>query len=201
MLISTALSLASLGSKAISGISNAIKMKKEKKNIQNQMDSLDAWYNANENQDYLDTEQSQNILGKLRDSMKKNNEIAANTSEVMGGTEEANLANKEADNKALSDTMIGLGEQATAHKDELTKEYQGQKNDLNKQMSELNKEQIQSSVNAGQNAMGAFGAVTNANAAGAFGNRKLFDFLRQKNEMNTAEKAGKIVGSSIGLGF
>jgi hypothetical protein len=201
MLISAALSLASLGAKAISGIKNSIAMGKEKKSLEGQRNSLDDWYNAESNQDYLNTEQSQSVLAKLRESLKRNNAINANTSEVMGGTVESDIANKEISNQAVSDTMVGLGGQATAYKNDIRKDYQGQKTAIDGKISAINVGQAQSAANAGSNAMGALGSVISANKMDAFGGQKvggIFKDLFKKPEATkqfslTAPKAAPIV--------
>jgi hypothetical protein len=199
MLVSAALSIASLGMKAISGISNAIKMRKEKKRLKSEGATLDEWYASESNQDYMNTEQAQSVMAKLRENLKKNNQVNANTSAVMGGTDEATIASNEATNQAIGDTASAVAGQATEYKNGIRQDYQSQKSVLNQQMSDLNKKSAQSSANAGSNAMQAFGSVVNANKQNAFDGATvggLFKNLRNPNKGLLGRQSSPLDGAT-----
>jgi hypothetical protein len=179
MLISSALSLASLAAKAGSGIVSAIRANKERKHLQGQMNSLDDWYNAESNQDYVNTDQAQSVLSKLRETLAKNKEVNNNTAAVMGGTAEAQIAANQGGNDATAQTLAALAAQDTNRDDALRQQYVNQKESLSSRMSELRGAQIQGAINAGANAMGALGSVTSADSQGAFGDKQLFGGLKK----------------------
>jgi len=177
MLVSTALTLASLGAKLGSGIANAVKMNDQMKSARKEMASLDDWYKAESNEDYLNTDQAQNVLRKLREMIKKNQEVTQNTAAVMGGTAEAQVAANESNNQALAEAMSGLAAQDTVRKDSLRGDYLGQKRSLQERLYQLKSAQMQSLVNAGQNAGDAIGTVAGGEAADAFGGKTLGDLF------------------------
>lgn len=77
---------------------------------------LNDWYNRNYYGDYFNTSEAQNAMRRVEDSLRKRGQEAAGRAAINGGTAEAQLAQQENDQRALTDTASSLAEQSTAIK-------------------------------------------------------------------------------------
>ena len=83
------------------GISASKAMKKVKKNLQQQKQANQDWYDRRYNEDATQRADAQRILTKTEESIRNRNRQAAGAQAVMGGTEESVAAAKAANNQAL----------------------------------------------------------------------------------------------------
>ena len=89
-----------------------------------------AWYNANALSDYTQRADAQSLMGQLRNTLTKQNKVAANTAVVTGATPEQQAIQKEQSNKVISDTISNLGAMGQQYKDRVTDRYLAQKTNL-----------------------------------------------------------------------
>ncbi|MDR1089937.1 MAG: hypothetical protein LBL79_02585 [Prevotella sp.] len=109
---------------SIFGGINAAKQRRKMNQYLNQQDTENkAWYNANALSDYTQRADAQNLMGQLRNTLTKQNKIAANTAVVTGATPEQQAVQKEQSNKVISDTFSNLGSMGQQYKDRVTDKY------------------------------------------------------------------------------
>lgn len=106
------------------GISASKAMKKVKKNLQQQKQANQDWYDRRYNEDATQRADAQRILTKTEESIRNRNRQAAGAQAVMGGTEESVAAAKAANNQALADATSQIAVNAEARKDQIEQTYQ-----------------------------------------------------------------------------
>lgn len=119
---------------SIFGGSKAAKQRKKMERYLNQQDTENkAWYNANALSDYTQRSDTQNLMKQLRDTMGKQNKIAANTAVITGATPEQQALQKEQSNKVISDTFANIGSMGQQWKDGITDKYIARKDNITQQ--------------------------------------------------------------------
>lgn len=98
--------------------------------IQAQKDANTAWYNNEANSDYLQRADSQAAIQQARETIRKQNEAAANTAAVTGATPEAVAASRSRSNEAMSQLYGNLAAQGALHRDQIRQQYLTQDNAL-----------------------------------------------------------------------
>lgn len=122
-----------LGASVFGGI-KASKQRKKMDRFLNQQDADNkAWYNANALSDYTQRSDTQNLMKQLRETMGKENKIAANTAVVTGGMPEQQAVQKEQTNKVISDTFSNIGAMGQQWKDGITNQYLQRKDNIAQQ--------------------------------------------------------------------
>lgn len=139
----------------IGGISSRKAMKKVQKNIEQQVRENQDWYDRRYNEDGTQRADAQRMITMVNESIKSRNKAAAGTAAVMGGSEEAVALAKEANNKALSDTVSQIAANAEERKDKIEGQYLQTKADLNNQLNDLQMKKAQSTAQAIQGVAGA----------------------------------------------
>lgn len=145
------------------GISASKAMKKVKKNLQQQKQANQDWYDRRYNEDATQRADAQRILTKTEESIRNRNRQAAGAQAVMGGTEESVAAAKAANNQALADATSQIAVNAEARKDQIEQTYQQRDAQINDALNnlEINKAQaissaVQGVAQAGAGIAGAF---------------------------------------------
>lgn len=116
---------------SIFGGSKAAKQRQKMNRYLNEQDAENkAWYNANALSDYTQRADAQSLMGQLRNTLTKQNKVAANTAVVTGATPEQQAIQKEQSNKVISDTISNLGAMGQQYKDRVTDRYLAQKTNL-----------------------------------------------------------------------
>lgn len=110
------------------GIKSAKSRRKQDRLLKEQQAKNDALFNKQYYQDYMGRSDVQAAMNRVRDTMKRSNERAAAMSAVTGATPEAELAQKEASAKVVSDTASAIQANADANKDAAMARYQAQDN-------------------------------------------------------------------------
>lgn len=143
---------------SIFGGSKAAKQRKKMERYLNQQDTDNkAWYNANALSDYTQRSDTQNLMRQLRDTMGKQNKIAANTAVVTGATPEQQAVQQEQSNKVISDTFANIGSMGQQWKDGVTDKYLARKDNIAQQRMGMMGQKAQSYenlMNSGLNMMG-----------------------------------------------
>ena len=101
------------------GISASKALRQMKRNVEAQRKSNQDWYDQRYNEDATQRADAQRLLTMTEESIRKRNQQAAGSAAVMGGTDESVAAAKEANGKALSDTMSNINASAEARKDQI----------------------------------------------------------------------------------
>lgn len=145
------------------GISASKAMKKVKKNLQQQKQANQDWYDRRYNEDATQRADAQRILTKTEESIRNRNRQAAGAQAVMGGTEESVAAAKAANNQALADATSQIAVNAEARKDQIEQTYQQRDAQIDDALNNLE-------INKAQAISSAVQGVTQAGAgiAGAF---------------------------------
>lgn len=141
------------------GISASKAMKKVQRNIENQQRENQDWFDRRHNEDGTQRADAQRMITLVSDSIKRRNKQAAGTAAVMGGTDESVAVAKEANNKALSDTVSQVAANADARKDKIEGQYLQTKQDLNNQLNDLQQKKAQNTAQAVQGVTGAAGGI------------------------------------------
>lgn len=132
-----------LGAGIFGGISAARAARKMKENIEQQKAENQRWYDKNYNEDATQRADAQRLLTMTEDSISKRNQQAAGAAAVMGGTEESVAAAKEANAKALSDTMSSINTAAEARKSQIEQQYMAKNDNLSQQLNNMEQQKAQ----------------------------------------------------------
>lgn len=151
-LIGTA--LGAVGS-VFGGISASKAMKKAKKNVQEQVQKNQDWYDRRYNEDATQRADAQRILTMTEESIKNRNRQAAGAQAVMGGTEESVAAAKAANNQALADATAQIAANGEQRKDQIEQQYQQRDAELQNQLQQIE-------INRAQAISGAVQGVASA---------------------------------------
>lgn len=119
------------------GISASKAMKKVKKNLQDQKQANQDWYDRRYNEDATQRADAQRILTATEQSIKNRNLQAAGAQAVMGGTDESVAATKAANNEALADATSRIAVAADARKDQIEQQYQAKDAQLQSQLNDI----------------------------------------------------------------
>lgn len=152
-----------IGAGIFGGISASKAMKKVKRNLQEQKQSNQAWYDRRYNEDATQRADAQRILTHTIDNIRQRNQAAAGAQAVMGGTEESVAATKAANNEALADAVSQIAVNGERRKDQIEGQYRATDSNLDAQLNNLE-------INKAKAVSQAIGGVALAGAglAGAF---------------------------------
>lgn len=151
----------SLASAIYGGIKSSQANNRARKLIQQQRDANKRWYDTRMAEDYTMRTDAQAAINRQRELLNEQYDRARKTGVVSGATDEAIAMQKEAANKALSDTTANIASQASAYKDNVERQYRAQDAALNQQQVQNNQQQAaqtaqaaSQAVNAGVNLLG-----------------------------------------------
>lgn len=141
------------------GLSKNSAIKKQMEMLAQQQRENQDWYDRRYNEDATQRADAQRLLQITEDSIKKRNRAAAGTAAVMGGTDESVAAAKDANSKALADTVSQINAAGDARKDQIEGQYRARKGQIDNAMRELEgqKSNTLDLINAGVG--GAFNGV------------------------------------------
>lgn len=137
-----------IGGSIFGGIKASQAIKKMKQNVQDQMRENQDWYDRRYNEDATQRADAQALLNKTEESIRSRNRQAAGQQAVMGGTEEAAAAAKEANNKVLADVTTNIAANADARKDQIEQQFMGKKSALNNQLNNFEQQKAQAITQA-----------------------------------------------------
>lgn len=156
-----------VGGAIYGGIKASQAMKKMQRQIQQQKQENQNWYNRRYNEDATQRADAVRALQKVEDSIKNRNRAAAGTQAVMGGTEESVAAAKAANNEALSQTASNIAAQADARKDAIEQQYRQEDSRLQGQLNQLEAQKAQNITNAITGVAGAAGSIAGLDSGSA----------------------------------
>lgn len=137
-----------IGGSIFGGIKAAKEAKKQQRMLDNQKAQNEAWYNRRYNEDGTQRADAQRLLTQTQDRLRRQNQAAAGTAAVMGGSNEAVAAQKAANNAALADTVGTIAANADARKDNIEQQYMAKNDQLVQQNLNLSKQRAQNITQA-----------------------------------------------------
>ena len=120
------------------------------------------WYNRRYNEDATQRADAQQLLRRTRETIMRNNQAAAGTQAVTGGTDESVAAVKEQNAKALADAVGQISASAEARKENIDTQYNNNKRSINAQLAGVEAERAQNIANTTSNAANAVGQAGSA---------------------------------------
>lgn len=141
------------------GISASKAMKRVKKNLEQQKQENQDWFDRRYNEDATQRADAQRILTQTEESIKKRNAAAAGSAAVMGGTDESVAAEKAANAQGLADATSQIAANADARKDKIEQQYMSNKADLNEKLNNLTQKKAAAISSAVQGVTGAAGQM------------------------------------------
>lgn len=121
---------AAIGSSIYSGVRSAKAAKERQKALDRQKAENEAWYQRRYNEDPTQRADAQRLLRLTEEKIRQSNQAAQGTQAVVGGSEASVAATKEANAKALSDTMSDIAARGEARKDNIESSYMQRKQAL-----------------------------------------------------------------------
>lgn len=157
MVLSTALSLGTLASQAISGIAGSIVGAQRERTARARQASIrrdmegrnNSAYLADYYSDYLKRADSQNALRKMRDEMRRQGQREANAAVITGATPEATAARQYDRNRVMAGMVGNLGAMGEQFKQRAKDRYLAGAN----QISMLDNQEAQRQALSGNNLM------------------------------------------------
>lgn len=141
------------------GISASKAMKQVKKNLEQQKQENQDWFDRRYNEDATQRADAQRILTQTEESIKKRNAAAAGSAAVMGGTDESVAAEKAANAQGLADATSQIAASADARKNKIEQQYMSNKADLNEKLNNLTQKKAAAISSAVQGVTGAAGQM------------------------------------------
>lgn len=140
--------------------------RERKKALDKQLESNQRWYERVYNEDATMRADTQRLLTRAEDAIRKRNKELSGQQAVMGGSEEAAAAAKAANNEILADTTADIVANAEARKDAVEEAYMERKNQLEAGKLDVD---VQANLQRSQAVAGAVGGAVSAagNIAGA----------------------------------
>lgn len=142
--------------------------------LQRRSSDLDSWYNREYNQNYLDTDEAKSTLKVLRNQVKEQMKKVDQGNAVRGASDEARVATADKLNQRYSDAVTRLAGHGTQYRDNIRREYQGLKMNLDN----MNLQNLQNKSQNWSNYMGNAAAsgqgISEAEGSGALDWKKLF---------------------------
>lgn len=164
----------SLASAIYGGIKSSQANNRARRLIQQQRDDNRRWYDTRMAEDYTMRTDAQAAINRQRELLNEQYDRARRTGVVSGATDEAVAMQKEAANKAVSDTTTEIASQASAYKDNVERQFRAQDAALNQQQAQSHQQQAaqtaqaaSQAVNAGINLVGNSLAMQGAKTATA----------------------------------
>ena len=144
-----------LASAIYGGVKSAQANNQARKLIQRQRDENKRWYDTRMAEDYTLRTDAQAAINRQRELLNEQYNRARKTGVVSGATDEAVAMQKAAANKAVSDTMTDIASQASAHKDNVERQYRAQDAALNQQQAQGYQQQAAQTAQAASQAVNA----------------------------------------------
>lgn len=154
--------VASVGSAIAGGIKGARANRKLKKAIEDEKAENTAWYNRRYNEDPLARSDTQRILNRTQEAIRRNNQTAQAQQAVVGGSEESVAATKQANAQALASAASSISANNDARKDEVESQYRTQQANLNSQKRGLQAQHAQNVATQTSNALNAVSKIASS---------------------------------------
>lgn len=127
--------------------------------MDDQMAQNNAWWQAKQNENALDSAEAQAAITKAREMAREQMANARGTQAVMGGTTASVAAAQQSANKMLSDTISSIAATQTARKDMAEQTYLNRNNELSRQLIDYYGQRAAQNAQAGSGALSALGSI------------------------------------------
>lgn len=144
-----------LGTSIAGGVMSAKAARRRKNYLEKEKAENENWYNRRYNEDATQRADAQQLLRRTRETIMRNNQAAAGTQAVTGGTDESVAAVKEQNAKALADAVGQISASAEARKENIDTQYNNNKRSINAQLAGVEAERAQNIANTTSNAVNA----------------------------------------------
>ena len=159
-------SIIGAGMQAIGSIAGGIiqnkATQKVEKNLEQQQQQNQDWYDRRYNEDATQRADAQRLLTMTENSIRERNKQAAATAAVMGGTEESVAAAKAANNQALVDATSNIAASADARKDNIENQFMATRANLYGQQNNMTMKKAEATGQAVQGIADAAGSIASA---------------------------------------
>lgn len=119
------------------GISASQAAKKARQGVQKSMEANQNWYERRYNEDALQRADALRTLERTREAIAKRNQRAQGMQAVMGGTEEAVQAEREAGADALANVSSAIAAEGARRKDAVEQQYIQRREGLQDQLNQI----------------------------------------------------------------
>lgn len=180
---------AGVGGSILGGIKASKAAKRAKAAVERGKAENENWWRLKSNVDYTKSADNQYALEQGRQRMNQMLDRSAGTEAVMGGTEAASAASKQAATQAMADTVAKVAANADAQRRADEQTYLQNKRNYDQQLINIENAQAQANTQAANQAMQAGLGLAVADAQAHLDNGKgLFEtmFSKKKNN-NTTE--------------
>lgn len=145
------------------GISASKAMRKVKRNLEEQRQKNQEWFDREYNMDATQRADAQSLLSRTEEILRDRSRGVAGTQAVMGATDEGVAQAKAAANKVLSDAVTQVGVNGERRKDQVEQMYLSKEDKINSALNDLEvgkaqaiKEAAQGVAQAGAGILSAF---------------------------------------------
>lgn len=145
------------------GIAASNAMRKVKRNLEEQRQKNQDWFNREYNKDATQRADAQSLLSRTEEILRDRSRGVAGTQAVMGATDEGVAQAKAAANKVLSDAVTQVGVNDERRKNQVEQMYLSKEDKINSALNELEvgkaqaiKEAAQGVAQAGSGILSAF---------------------------------------------
>ncbi|MFA6592005.1 MAG: hypothetical protein WCS67_01530 [Bacteroidales bacterium] len=155
-MILTALTAAAALASAIYGtVKSEQQNRKANRLLNTQVRDNKRWYSGKLAENYIDRSDVQSALGKQRELLSEQYKNARATNTVAGGTEQSLVAQKEAANRSVGDTIANVAANASSYKDDAERLYLNRDAQLKGQQIAEKKAQAAETAKAASQVSGA----------------------------------------------
>lgn len=180
--------VAGIGSAIAGGIKGARTNRKLKKAIEDEKKENTAWYNRRYNEDPLSRSDTQRILNRTQEAIRRNNQTAQAQQAVVGGSEESVAATKQANAQALASAASSISANNDARKDEIEQSYRQQQASLDAQKRGLQAQHAQNVATQTSNTLNAVSKIASSlDSADGGGTKKSVKADIAKTQADTFE--------------
>ena len=169
------------------------KARKESKEMNKMIDrkerDLDSYYKGELSKNTLDTEYAKSSMKKIREQLDERRKRSDSTAAITGASDEAKVAEKANDSKAISSAVTSIAQHGAQRKDMLRREYMDRKDDLFSARMGVSQGRQQSAMNLVNNGWNTIGTSINAFYGNKNKNGKQ-DNSSSGSEINEENKSG-----------
>lgn len=150
---------ASLAGNVLGGIMGSKSAKRYRKMLAEQKKKNEEWYNRRYNEVGTERADAQAALTRMREVMAERRKASSGAQAVMGSGAERVAVEKDAQNKALANTISAINAQQEARKDAIEAQYQSRAAQLAQQEMELEQGRAEGIAQATSGMLGAAGDI------------------------------------------
>lgn len=192
-MIGTALAIASLAGSAFGAVKSGQANRQTTRMLEQRKTDLDAWFNNEFNQDYLNTAEGASTLSALKTSYNDMQKKTGQGNAVMGKSDESRIASSKELGQRYLQAISNLAGRGTYRKDMIQRQYAGRDDRLSDMFLNNQENQAQNWTNFSNNAMNAGIGFAGVEGSGAF---DTWD-LSLKKAFNNRNPISKVSTSNI----